>query len=243
MKISLLSTAALCGLIALATPALAQQPSAAQRETDYLAEYRQNSDPYALENLANAREEQGDLSGAVATWNLMLKKHAAQESMAYSVSPTDKVKTMTYGELANWTLQRIARKRNLKNKPTSPARESAALQASLKFNRNPPVKYRRSTRSIDLDGDGIDEIIVEGKATEWPSDKMTSIGIYKWDGQSTYRPIWRAKQLPVDVVYGDYENDDMKDGFAEVTMIYTPNSDDIAALHFNGTSFMAYSSV
>ena len=247
MKLRLVPLAALCGWLAVAPPngAQAQTPSLQQQEMEHLAEYRRNADPYALANLAETREEMGQYIAAADNWNWLLKKHASQESLAYAVSPTDKVRPMLYGELAQWKLKRLERRRNLQSRPVSAAQKSAALQAELRFDRTPPVKYVRSTRNIDIDGDGIDEIVVEGKATEWPSSKMTSIGIYKWDGQSTYRPIWRAKAMPVEVIFGDHDGKGNPNGkeFPVVTMIYTRNSDDVASLEFNGTSFMAYSSV
>ena len=243
MKLQLISTAALCGLLALVAPAQAQGPLK-EREAKLLSQYRAQPNPNTLDALATVREEMGKWPSAEDNWGLMLRYYGGQESLSYSVSANDHAKTMNYAELATWTLKRLERKRNLQSRPVSKAQKGAAARAETRFLDKPPVKFLEAYRRIDMDGDGIMEIVLYGRSGPLGKGKRNSISIHKWDGHTTYRPIWRASgRLPVEVEYGDYDKDELKDGFAEVTLIYTPNSDDIATLHYNGSSFMAYSSV
>lgn len=241
MKSHIFPIVAFFGALAL-LPLAARADTLAQREAKSLDDFRNHpNDSMALENVALVREEMGYYDKARDTWNLIIKKFGAQESQSYSVSPGDNAKVMNYAELATWTLKRLERKRNLQSRPVSLAQKGAASRAETRFLEKPPVKYLEGYRSIDLDGDGIKEIVLFGSSGPLGRGKRNSISIHKWDGQNTYRPIWRATgRLPVEVEYGDYDKDEMKDGFGEVMLVYTPHSDDAANLHYNGSSFMIY---
>ncbi len=177
--------------------------------------------------LARVREQKGDFKNALATWSLIEKWRAAGKLPAQGVQSQ-----MLNAPLIAFWKQRLRRKINLAAKPV---RIDAALRrriahAAMVFGDQSPVDQLDIGVQADLDGDGIDEYFFLGKNGPLGNRKEGATGIASFDG-SKYVVAWQTKKrIPVMVWVADEDGD----GWKEITLGYTPDSDDVAFLHFNG---------
>jgi hypothetical protein len=201
----------------------------ATREASWLSEFQRTGEPMALGHLAMVREERGKWQEAAASWHLLGKKWGTKRRAATSSAPTS-----TWKALADFHLQRLARKRNLVARPpqmTSALRRRVA-NAAIQFGDSPPADQLDILVQADLDGDLIDELVFVGSSGPLGKRTRKIMGIARWNGRQ-YREIWRTtKAIPFMV----HVVDEDADGWKEVFCGYTPDSDDAAKLFFNGTS-------
>lgn len=227
-----LATLLVC--LIMGAPALAQPDSLASLERDLLAKFRKNPKEAPLQQLAETREEAGLFDKAEATWSLLVKNYGAQPTIYFN-----ETKDLTYAQLATWMRHRLARKRNLaKNGKATNQQYRRAWHAQPGAGGSSDYA---AERTIDLDGDGIEEVILMKYRQN--SDEPRFINIYKWDGIGNFIPVFSTLQdwtNPLEMEYQDYQADEMKDGFAEVLMITkkTPQQIDGYLLLFNGREFI-----
>lgn len=221
--------------MALGAPALAQDGFLAKQEQRLLADYRKSPTPDTLRQLAEIREEAGLFDKAEATWALLVKNYGIQPTIYF-----DETKDLTYAQLAAWTRHRLARKRNLAKRGKATNQQfRRATYARYKFTDS---MESDAERTIDLDGDGIDEVILMKYREE--DDQPRYIYIYKWDNIGSFLPVFSTLMTnwfnPIEMIYQDYKADDMNDGFAEILMITkkSPQQIDGYLLFFNGRSFI-----
>lgn len=232
-------------LFALLTSALLFTPNAfaqtetwAQRIASLEANFREAPRGRTLRYLAEAREAAGLLDKAESTWSYLASRFGDEES-EYRGHTTAENK-LTYRQLAPWMKQRIARKRNLQRRgAVSPEEKGRALRASMTLMDPPPVQHLEAQRNIDMDGDGIDEVIVYGRNGPLGKGVRDSMAIWKFDGRNSYSPIWSTYKKPLPAVeYADHNTEwnALNDGFMEVVLKYSGKR--VQTLYFNGRDFI-----
>ena len=218
----------------MGAPTLAQSDSLARQERNLVAEYRKKPTAATLQRLAETREEAGLFDKAEATWSLLVKNYGAQPTIYFN-----ETKDLTYAQLAAWMRHRLARKRNLaKNGKATNQQFRRAWHAQPGAGGSGDYD---AERTIDLDGDGINEVILMKYRQN--TDQPRFINIYKWDGIGHFTPVFSTLQdwtNPIEMDYQDYQSDEMKDGFAEILMITrkTPQQIDGYLVLFNGREFI-----
>lgn len=219
------------GIAALCFTARAAEPeSLAQREARLAAAFKKAPEVQTLEELAMVREKAGLFNKAEATWGLLVSRYGAQES-----SYSDDKKRLTYAQLAVWMRHRLTRRRNLARRGKASSQQyRRAWYARNNYVENPPVTHLHAYRDIDLDGDGIEEVVYYGRSGPLGKGRRNSMSIARWDGIDRFRPIWSQDgRQPVEVEYK--EGDD----FGELVLVFTQESDDVMTLYFNGRSFIS----
>ena len=169
--------ALLAATLSIAPAAHAAFPTLAEKEARVLKSYRDNPNASDLVGLSHIREDRGKFAEALQTWDLLKKTFGTSYSRAYMGSE-DKI--MTYNQLADWTAKRINAKRRGVRQASASTKRAADTQ--FKFVRD-QVGWEDPTR-IDLDGDGLEEIIVVEekvmKVLKWRKDNFT----YVWKGDT-----------------------------------------------------------
>lgn len=206
------------------------------REARLLAQVRAEgaSNPDNLIELARVREQMGKLDLAVDTWGLLEKRHGQKTAWNESSAPDH-----TYGELADFWIQRLRRKRNLRAHPPTPP--DAALRRRLWHALHPQGEYAalggRDGQidlmvQADLDGDLIDEVLLVGKYGPLTKRTKPFMCLAKWDG-SEYRIVWRNNGLRLFPFAFDVIDRD-GDGWKEIGCGFERDTGNASTLWFNG---------
>ncbi len=215
--------------LCLSTVPLGASAQAVTRdEAQALIDFRRSGGPNSLSTLALLREQRGAWDEAAASWRLLKKRYGKKKRQRDSSAPT-----FTWAQLADFHLQRLARKRSLKAHPprlTEPLRRRLA-DAALRFGNNPPGDQLDFAAQADLDGDLVDEMVFVSRVG--PLGKRTRIimGIARFDGRD-YRVAWQTKGSPALL----HVTDEDGDGWKEISLGYEPETDNGATLYFNGKS-------
>jgi hypothetical protein len=215
--------------IILTAPTCAE--SSNHHETNALSQWQKTGDLMALCEVAMMREEQGQFQSARAAWQL-LKKRAGNQKMTTPEGPSQ----LTWAQVADFTSHRLLRKINLSKYPTSltSAQRLQIADGVSRFKQSAPVEQLDLLIAADLDGDAIDELVYIGSNGPLGKRKKNAMGIAKWDGRN-YKIVWKnTKPIPFMVHIVDNDGD----GWKEVFCGYTPDSDDVATLYFNGQRTM-----
>jgi hypothetical protein len=151
----------------------------------------------------------------------------------------------SWGEAANFFIQRLQRKLNLHSNFTLRHREPAQNQqhqqqndhsrrqlaeAAMSFTDSPSVDQLDLAVQADLDGDAIDEMFYIGKSGPLGKRTKKTMGIAKWNGKA-YRVVWRTA---IAVPFMVHVTDEDGDGWKEIFCGYEPDTDNVATLYFNG---------
>ncbi|MBW3637050.1 MAG: hypothetical protein KY445_11415 [Armatimonadetes bacterium] len=205
----------------------------AQQEANWLKEFRRTQEPTALAHLAMVREERGLWSEAASTWQWLDKRWGSRVISSQSRSPA-----ATWHQVVDFHLHRIARKRNLGAKPprVTPQLRRRLADAAIQFGNRPPVDQLDFVAQADLDGDSVDEIVFLGRSGPLGKRTRKMLGIARWNGTG-YRVVWKTTQ-PIPFMMHVVDRD--ADGWKEVFLGYTPDSDDVATLYFNGQSALLW---
>lgn len=233
---SWLLSSVVLGTAVLGSSASVQAETYEQQITRLEADFRKAPRANTLSYLAEAREAASRFDKAEAAWSYLASRFGDEES--FYRGHTTQEYALTYRQLAPWMKHRIARKRNLRRTPVSPAEKGRALRALWKVTDPPPVEYLDAYRDIDLDGDGIDERIVYGRSGPLGEGVGNSMAIWRWNGK-IYQPIWSTYDKPQpEVTYADHETEwnALQDGFYEI-VLRTPGQ--VQTLYYNGEAFIS----
>ena len=221
-------------------PTKAQEETWAQQIAGLEADFRRAPRARTLGYLAEAREAARQWDKAQSSWDYLARRFGDGESHYFGHNSDQN--RLTFAQLAPWMKNRIARKRNLERSGgASPNEKGRALRASMRFMDPPPVAHLDAYRTIEMDGDGIEEIIVYGRAGESPSSKRNSMAIWKWNGKE-YLPIWsQYANLPSKVEYADHNTEwnNLSDGFLEVVLMFSGKEKRVQTLSYNGRDIIS----
>lgn len=228
-----------------ATLAFGDEGRRTQRQAELIRDLRagQLSAEETLE-LARLTENLGDLQAALRVWDV-IQRHYANETIHNESSAPD----WTYGELAAFWTNRIRHKMALPDRPMRPDPERLRVMAE---------EVRTSAHrgaldgqdghidlcvQTDLDGDAVDEVFMVGKYGPLGQRDEPFMCIAKWDGEN-YRIAWRAdsggkrmRLFPLGFEIRDVDGDGLK----EIHVGFEENTNNAAALYFNGeTAIVVY---
>ena len=144
----------------------------AEKEAYALQRYRANPrDPKALVDVAQIREGRAKWSAALGTWSLIQKQFGSKNSPAW-----DGRYQLTYGQLASWWTQRINAR--LEAPPRPSALQRAAAEKHWQRIKS-SASFQKPGR-IDLDSDGIPEIVYFLESYNSNGDTIRQLRVDKW---------------------------------------------------------------
>ncbi|HEX8464705.1 MAG TPA: hypothetical protein VF627_08825, partial [Abditibacterium sp.] len=124
----------------------------AEQEAYWLKDYRDKPGAESLVRLADIRENRGKFAEALQTWNLLRNTFGNSYSRAFRDE-----KMLTYAQLADWTVKRIAAKRRARTASASASKQRQAERDFQTIQKN--GDWPKDVVSVDLNGDGIKEVV------------------------------------------------------------------------------------